>query len=157
SVARVYLQSRREFWTGEGLGVSAYTDLPVMALVNSTLNQRGTRGILESYTAGERARALAGMKEGERLDFVLRQAEKVYPLIRKNFEGGASVVWDEDRWARGAYAWFRPGQMSEFLEHTARPEGRIHFAGEHASAWPGWMQGAFQSGHRAAREVDEAS
>jgi monoamine oxidase len=156
SASRVYLQSRSEFWTREGLGISAYTDLPIMAIVNSTLNQGGARGILESYMAGEESRRVTGMKESERLDFTLREMEKVYPLIRKNFEGGTSVCWDEDRWARGAYAWFKPGQMSELLPHIARPEGRIHFAGEHASSWPGWMQGAFQSGHRAAQEINEA-
>ena len=156
SAARIYLQSRREFWTGEGLGISAYTDLPVMAIVNSTLNQPGTRGIIDSYTTGDEARRLTAMNETERLKFALGQIEKVYPAIGKNFEGGTSVCWDEDRWARGAYAWFKPGQMSDLLPHIARPEGRIHFAGEHASSWPGWMQGAFQSGHRAAREINEA-
>src|SRR5205823_1231467 len=100
----------------------------------------GTRGILESYSAGERARAVTAMKESERINFTLEQVEKVYPMIRKNFEGGASVCWDEERWARGAYAWFKPGQMTELLPHIARAEGRIHFAGEHTSDWPGWMQ-----------------
>ena len=38
----------------------------------------------------------------------------------------------------------------------ARPEGRIHFAGEHTSVWMRWMQGALESGHRAAREIYEA-
>jgi monoamine oxidase len=156
SVARVYLQSRREFWTGEGLGISAYTDLPVMAIVNSTLTQQGTRGILDSYMAGEQARRVTEMKETERLKFTLSQVEKVYPAIRKNFEGGTSVCWDEDNYARGAYAWFKPGQMSDLLPDIARAEGRVHFAGEHTSSWPGWMQGAFQSGHRAAREINEA-
>jgi monoamine oxidase len=157
SASRVYLQSKREFWTAEGLGISAYTDLPIMAIVNSTLNQAGTRGILESYSAGEHSRFLTALNETERISFTLEQMEKVYPGIRKNFEGGASVCWDEDRWARGAYAWFKPGQMSELLPHIARAEGRIHFAGEHTSSWPGWMQGAFQSGHRAAREINRGA
>ena len=156
SATRVYVQSRSKYWTSAGLGVSAYTDLPVMAIVNSTLNQTGARGILESYMAGEKARRVAAMKGDERLEFAATEMEKVYPGIRKNFEGGASVAWDEDRWARGAYAWFKPGQMAELLPHIARAEGRIHFAGEHTSSWPGWMQGAFQSGHRAAREINEA-
>jgi monoamine oxidase len=40
------------------------------------------------------------------------------------------------------------------LPHVARPEGRVYFAGEHASAWPGWMQGALESGNRAAKEIN---
>jgi len=38
-----------------------------------------------------------------------------------------------------------------------RPEGRVHFAGEHISVCPYWMQGALQSGLRAAKEVHEAN
>jgi monoamine oxidase len=49
----------------------------------------------------------------------------------------------------------KPGQF-ELLRHTGTPEGRVHFAGEHASPWPGWIQGALHSGLRAAREVNEA-
>jgi monoamine oxidase len=29
----------------------------------------------------------------------------------------------------------------------------MHFAGEHTSPWTGWMEGALESGERAAREV----
>ena len=32
----------------------------------------------------------------------------------------------------------------------------FHFAGEHASSTPGWMQGALESGNRVAREILEA-
>ena len=32
---------------------------------------------------------------------------------------------------------------------------RIHFAGDHTSHLPGWMQGALASGHRAADEIRE--
>jgi monoamine oxidase len=47
--------------------------------------------------------------------------------------------------------------MVKQLPHIATPEGRVHFAGEHASSWPGWMQGALESGNRAAREVNDAA
>jgi monoamine oxidase len=47
--------------------------------------------------------------------------------------------------------------MLPFLPHLARPEGRVHFAGDHTSAWSGWMQGALESGLRAAREVSETA
>jgi monoamine oxidase len=77
--------------------------------------------------------------------------------VRREFEVGATKCWDEDEWARGAYAWYRPGQMSTLLPHVARAEGRIHFAGEHASSTFGWMQGAIESGNRAAREINDAA
>jgi monoamine oxidase len=51
--------------------------------------------------------------------------------------------------------WFRPGQLRSLGPWIAKPEGRVHFAGEHTSPWIGWMQGALQSGLRAAREIVE--
>ena len=36
------------------------------------------------------------------------------------------------------------------------PEGRIHFAGEHTSLYHAWIQGALESGIRAAKEIHEA-
>ncbi len=156
SVVRIYLQSRRKFWDEQGLPNSATTDLPIKWIQEPTVNQPGPRGILESYTAGDWARRLTAMKEADRIRFVLDEVERVFPGMREQFEVGASKSWDEDPWARGGYVWFKPGQMSTLLPHIARPEGRVHFAGEHASTWPQWMQGALESGLRAAREIHEA-
>jgi monoamine oxidase len=65
--------------------------------------------------------------------------------------------WDEDEWARGVASYYKPGQFSSPLPHVARPEGRIHFAGEHTSVWiGGWMQGVLESGYRVARQVNAA-
>lgn len=156
SVVRVFMQTRKRFWRDEGLSGAATTDLPIMTAYDKAHYLPGKRGLLEAYVAGARARRLAAMTASERMNFTVRQMEQILPAIREHYEGGASVCWDEDEWARGAYAWFKPGQMESFLPHIARPEGRVHFAGDHTSPWPGWMNGALQSGARAAREVIQA-
>jgi len=150
---------RKRFWNEEsarGLVVGR-TDLPIMAVWDNTVNQPGTRGILQSYTWLKYGRELGAMAEGERIALVLRHMDTVFPGSRENFEGATSYCWDQDPWARGAAAFYKPGQESSLHPHITRPEGRVHFAGEHTSAWPGWMQGALQSGHRVAREISEAS
>jgi monoamine oxidase len=156
SVARVFLQTRKRFWLDEGLSGAATTDLPIMTTYDKAHYLPGKRGLLEVYVAGARARSLAAMAPNERMNFTVGQMERIFPAIREHYEGGSSVCWDEDEWARGAYAWFKPGQMESFLPHIARPEGRVYFAGDHTSPWPGWMNGALQSGARAAREVGQA-
>ncbi len=155
SVSRVFVQTRERFWTRDGLTGNAATDLPVMGVYHKTMNQPGPRGILESYTAGPRARQVAAMDDGERLAATLDGMEKVYPGIREHAEGGSAKCWDEDEWARGAYTWLAPGQLGAGspLRQAGRAEGRIHFAGEHASSAPGWMQGALEAGNRVAREI----
>ena len=157
SVTRVYVQTRTRFWIDDGISGNASTDLPVMGVYERTINQQGTRGILESYQAGPSARRTTGLSEKERLAEALDGMAKVYPKILEQYEGGASKSWDDDEWSRGAYAWFKPGQMTTLIPYVASAEGRVHFAGEHASTQPGWMEGALESAERVVREIDQAS
>ncbi len=151
------MQSRRRFWVDQGFSGEAYTDLPVMITFEATSHQEGhRRGILFSQMVGPQARQVTAMPERERIGFTVRTTEKMFPGISAHFEGGASKCWDEDEWSRGAYAWFKPGQMTTLMPYVATPEGRIHFAGEHTSPWFGFMQGALESGIRAAREIERA-
>jgi monoamine oxidase len=46
--------------------------------------------------------------------------------------------------------------MTSICAGAEKPEGRIHFAGEHLSRYSGWMQGALESGLRAVREIGAA-
>ncbi|HRI50352.1 MAG TPA: FAD-dependent oxidoreductase, partial [Pseudomonadota bacterium] len=60
-----------------------------------------------------------------------------------------------ERWSRGCYfGLMPPGTLSRYGAALRTPCGRIHFAGtETAGRWLGYMDGAVESGRRAAREV----
>ena len=132
SASKIFLQSKKRFWVSAGLNGFATTDLPISQVWDVTYQQPGTRGILQAFPISLHSRRVTAMAEG-----------------------GVTKCWDEDEWARGASAYYKPGQFSSLLPHVARPEGRIHFAGEHTSVWiDGWMQGALESGDRVAREVN---
>ena len=157
SGSKIFLQSRKRFWANGGGRGFATTDLPISQVWDMTYGQPGVRGILQAFPISLHSRRVTGMSERERIDFALEHVEKVYPGIRENFEGGVTKCWDEDQWSRGVSAYYKPGQFTSLLPHVARPEGRIHFAGEHTSVWiDGWMQGALESGDRVAREVNAA-
>jgi monoamine oxidase len=62
--------------------------------------------------------------------------------------------WTADPWAHGGYAFLDPGFDPAWRSLLARRAGRIVFAGEHTSErWQGYMNGAVESGQRAAREL----
>ena len=64
------------------------------------------------------------------------------------------IVWEADPFARGGYAFFSPSFDPALREWLARPAGRLFFAGEHTSLrWQGYMNGAVESGRRAALEI----
>ena len=154
SVTRVYVQTRTRSWIDQGLSGFANTDLPIGTVWDCAEGQPGARGILECYTSGERARRLAALSEPQRVRTAVENLERLFGDA--NYEKSASVIWDSDPLARGAFAWFKRGQMSTLLPYIASREGRVFFAGEHTSPWFGWMQGALHSGNRVAREVNEA-
>jgi monoamine oxidase len=157
SASKIFLQSKRRFWLNEGQSGFATTDLPISQVWDLSHMQPGTRGILQAFPISVHSRRVTGMSEEERIDFALEQVQMVYPGMREHFEGGVTKCWDEDEWARGASSYYKPGQFSSLLPHVARPEGRIHFAGEHTSVWiDGWMQGALESGNRVAQEVNDS-
>jgi monoamine oxidase len=153
--AKVFLQTRTRFWEKEGLSGYARTYDPVpLEILNTTWNHSGPRGLLHTYGAGEFATRIASMTEAERIRSEARKVEQVFPGLLDNLEGGLSKIWDHDEWALGGYSVLSPGQYESLAPHIARAEGRIHFAGEHTSPWPAWMQGAISSGLRAAGEVN---
>lgn len=154
SVARIYLQVRSRFWEKEEVTGSALTDQPIMEVVEEPFPrpQPATpRAILEAYIQGPEAQRVAKMDAGERIEFALDHMEKVHPGLRPQVEGGTSKFW-----GHGAYSQFAPGQMSAWLRRVARPEGLLHLAGEHTSHLAGTMEGALESGQRAAQEVNQA-
>jgi monoamine oxidase len=156
SGARVSIQCRRRFWTDEGLNGSVFTDSPLGWVFDATVTQPGPRGILQCYAGGPNARQIMAQSEEKRIAFVEGEISRFYPTIGQYFEGGVSKCWEEDPWERGASSWYKPGQMAELWPHVARPEGRIHFAGDHTSPYIRWMQGALHSGNRVAAEINEA-
>ena len=155
SVSKIFLQSKTRFWVNEAQSGFATTDLPIREVSDVTYNQPGARGILQAYPISLHSRRVTSMSEMERINFALEQVETIFPGMREHFEGGVTKCWDDDKWARGGSSYYKPGQFSSLLPYVARPEGRIHFAGEHTSVWTdGWMQGALESGNRVAREVN---
>ena len=153
SGTRFLLQSRSRFWRFADLSGSARTDRAT-EVWDSTYDQvTSLRGILGASVGGGVGRTVLDMTAQDSLTFGIGLVADAFPAIRSQFEKGFVQRWALDPWSRGAFPVFKPGEMSTLMPMIARPEGGIHFAGEHTSSWTGWMEGALQSGERAAREV----
>jgi monoamine oxidase len=62
--------------------------------------------------------------------------------------------WSSDEWTGGTWGGWRPGWATGGMLDLLRPTGRVVIAGsETAESWPGFMEGAIDSGARAARTV----
>jgi monoamine oxidase len=153
SVTRVWVEADQRFWNARGESGRAETDLPLGKVRDETDGLPGTAGVLGVYTTRAASRRLAAMEDGERVRAVLDQVAQVHPGMKERFVAGASKSWDTDPFQRGAYAYFKPGQLTALGPHLARAEGRIHFAGDHTSHRPGFMHGALASARRVVEEI----
>ncbi|MFE9560505.1 flavin monoamine oxidase family protein [Streptomyces sp. NPDC006487] len=62
--------------------------------------------------------------------------------------------WGKDPYALGGWALRRPGQLTRQLPAIQQPLGRVSFAsGDIATGWVGFVEGAIESGLRAARQA----
>jgi monoamine oxidase len=156
---KILFQVRERIWEAEdGIsGGATVTDLPIRRLNYPTPDPTTSRGVLlASYTWDQDAARWGAMDEETRLEEALEDVSKIHPRIREVYEVGASHAWYDDRHANGAFAMFEPGQQTQLQAEIVKPEGRIHFAGEHCSLYHAWIQGALESGLRAAQAIHEA-
>ena len=64
--------------------------------------------------------------------------------------------WNADPWAKGTWCMYPKGMLTGALAELQRPEGNIHFAGaDIANGWRGFIDGAIESGARAAQTIQE--
>ena len=157
-MARTFLQVEEPFWMKDGLSGSAVSDLLTGAVtphVQGT-NPENKPALLENIVAGPKARTMAKHPKKELLENTLEDMKKIYPNVGEHYQKGYVKAWSEDPYALAAVSAPAPGDVTKYLELLQKPEGRIHFAGEHTSILRSTMEGALRSGVRAAKEVHRA-
>jgi monoamine oxidase len=85
----------------------------------------------------------------EIIDFLAR----VRPSTRGSLRAVKTVSWQRDPFAGGIYSAWKPGQITRYGETIAAPHGNVFFAGEHTAMLNRGMEGAAESGERAAGEI----
>jgi monoamine oxidase len=156
---KLQLQFADRAWVAQGGNGETRVEGSYQVSWEVSRGQPGAAGILNFYSGGATAvQAGAGTPE-ERARDALADLEHIYPGIGSRWNGRAiRNAWDRQPWSKGSYSLLKPGQYAAFhgVEHL--PEGRVHFAGEQSSqAWYGYLNGAVESGLRAAAEVLRAT
>jgi monoamine oxidase len=151
-VSRLYLQLRRRPWLDAGLPTGqVMTDTHLMWVEDQSYHQAGPRGLLEVHTAGALAQEWERWGADERSESATRVIASFYPTIARDVERRCFVAWNRELWSGGAYPRFTPSQLSEVGWALRQPQGRLLMAGEHTSTQFASLEGALESGERAAR------
>ncbi len=146
--------SRRVWEESRSTGYT-FTDLEFQCCWETSRGQPGSHAILTNFAGGNLGLHLDQGEVQDRATTFASQAERIYPGAVDAFTKKAiRQHWPSSPFALGSYTCYKPGQYTTLADSVAAPVGNLFFAGEHTSAeFNGYMEGAAESGERAAKEV----
>jgi len=155
SVVKFNLVYATPWWRELGQRGFVYSpDEPVSMMFDATPAE-GEPGVIVGFMEGAKGIAAGRLEAPTRRAFVIEQAERALGPRSEESIGYVDRDWSAEEWTRGCYgAHFPPGVWTQLGPSLREPVGRIHWAGtETAQRWMGYVDGAIESGIRAAVEV----
>jgi monoamine oxidase len=153
AVTKVLIEYRKRFWDEVGWNGRLATDAPIVYTWHATSHVESEHGIITAYTGGAPAAGLASLSDEDRIHCAVSEIDKIFPGSSGLIEHTATVAWPNEPYTRGSYAALSPGQVTAHWPTLFEPAGRLFFAGEHATPIQGFMEGAVESGQRAAAKI----
>lgn len=153
-MTQFYFATKSDFWKQDGYAPSLFTDGPAGMVAASRRGEDPERVTgLTAWVMGRNALRLDGLASERAAALVLDGIESVRPAARGQLDYVGRQSWAADPFAGGGWAYFQPGQITRFGSSMSAPHGRIHFCGEHLARIDRGMEGAMESGERAAEEI----
>ena len=165
---KILLQCKERFWEDQGIyGGFSFTTLPIGQLhyPDNPDKKKGGRGILMCYTWKQEGLLFGSQPKEMAIAEAVQEISFIHPEVREHFEVGAIQAWYSDPTAQGAFASLLPFQIKLIDDYLLYPYPKpkcvtqikkfpppppLYFAGEAISYTNGWIQGALESGLRAA-------
>ncbi len=155
ATVKVIVTYERAFWRAAGYsGEVVSSDGPCSVVYDNTSHD-GKQPALVGFIVGNHARHWSAQPSAERERRVLAALARYFGDEARLCQEYHELDWGAERWSGGCpVGGLPPGVLTGSFAHLRKPEGRIHWAGsESATEWMGYMEGAIQSGERAADEV----
>ena len=157
-LTQVYLRPTAKFWERDGYAPSLFTDSGA-GMIAAARNGSSPNEVtsIACWITGDAAAALDRLPADAAGRAVIAEIERIRPAAAGALEFVALHSWGADRYAGGAWAYFRPGEVTRYAAKLGAAHGRLHFCGEHLAVQSRGMEGAMESGERAAGEILEGA
>lgn len=152
--SQVWLRIKKPYWEADGIEASMWTDGP-FNLIRQQIESDGSRELMSVLAFSEKSVKIDAMPEAERGRLAIAEIERVRPSTRGVFEFVGAHSWELAPHQRGCSFQMVPGRAYAWSQNMAKPHLSLHFAGEHLRRLEVGMEGAMESGERAAREIAE--
>ena len=163
--AKLNVGFTRRIWGEYNSEGSSYSDLPNHQSTWEPNPSNATVGntVLLDYSGGERGRRLDPTRVQAEAQAWLTDLDTVWPgaaAAAKRTQGNKLLAhmqhWPSDPFSLGSYTSNPPGYFTRWEGRVGLPVGNVFFGGEHTDSfyeWQGFMEGACNSGIRAAGDL----
>lgn len=150
----LHLGVRKPFWESDGLSPNMFGDsLAGMVVAERKGATPADVSSLTVWVRGRNATWMDTLEEKAAIAAVMNDFHRLRPAAKGKVEVLAYKSWYRDPYSAGDWAVWAPGQVKAFAAEVGKPHGRIHFCGEHTAVANRGMEGAMESGERAAFEI----
>ncbi len=150
---QVHFLLKHNFWEKDGLPSSMWTDNPFERFAVLGRGENGAPSSAIAFINGNEAYKYNLMSDKQVADHAIRELVKARPAIEGALEPVMVQSCHRNVHGAGDWVFWRPGQVTAYAAHMREPHGNIHFCGEHTALMERGMEGAFESGERAALDV----
>ncbi|MCL4721007.1 MAG: FAD-dependent oxidoreductase [Gammaproteobacteria bacterium] len=150
----LHLVVSKPFWEEDGRNPNIFSD-SLAGMVVAERKGKTPQEItsLTIWVRGRNATWMDTLDEGEAIAAIMDDFYRLRPAAKGKVEPRVYHSWYRDPFSAGDWALWAPGQVMAFGAEVGKAHGRIHFCGEHTAVSNRGMEGAMESGERAAFEV----
>lgn len=152
-VTQLHLEVLRPFWEADGLLPYLWSDGPLERMFPRDELGQGRAETLTVWINGAGCQRWDALSDDQAAQLAAEELALIFPASRGAFRLARRVAWQQLPEAGGAWANWRPGQITRYAQHLSTPLGRLHFAGEHTGRTLRGLEAAMESGERAATEI----
>lgn len=141
------------YWEKDGMAPSMWTDGSLERIALRSKSDPTQPEALVVFVNGPESLKFRLMTDEQVFNYVQKQLAILRPSMKGVLEPLLIQSCERDIHGAGDWVYWQPGQVTKFGNHMRKRHGRIHFCGEHTAIMERGMEGAFESGERAAMEI----
>lgn len=145
-----YLSASEAFWKNDGLPETIWSDDPMLGRM---FVLGDNPAMVKVWLNGPSADMVDAMDDQTAGAAIIRKIETARPSAKGKLKFLQMFSWQKNPFARGIYHHIGAGQGLALALATQHRGERLHFAGEHLAQQSSGMEGALESGQRAAEHV----
>jgi monoamine oxidase len=151
-VTQGHLLASHAYWADAGEPASWWTDGPLGRVFTRAPGQ-GQPANITCWVNGEACARYDALPSADAGQLMLDDFLQLVPAARGHVQLAAMVSWQQEAFSGGSWAIWKPGEIARYADALSRPHRRVLFAGEHTAWSNSGMEGAMESGERAALQA----